>query len=406
MLKLLWLSDRIVGGHSAYQKVSYETCMGLADEGYHVAHLPMGRANRMGRNWQKSVLICNSGDDPWCEDVVMECYTELQSDMLITLKEPWVFRYIPRLAMNFVPIVPIDHQPVSEAILSKLSTAFKVIAISRFGQWELRNHKVESEYIPHGISKAYQYFPDRRTEWRKLWFFDPDEFIVGIVAMNRARKMIPQMLRGYKRFLEINPDVKSHLMLWTDIYPATSPEATAAGVADVGVNLLPEILQLGLGEAVRWPERKIIWEGIPDWSEQGWNMVNLFNIFDALLLCSGGEGAGLTLLENAACGGTGITTDYAAGPEYIGPGYTVPWKEYVVYDTPGVRRPLADVDEMARALTKILNADQEKLARKAVRFAENFRWQNIIENFWKPFLLKCEEELYPKITKEGTTSWA
>jgi glycosyltransferase involved in cell wall biosynthesis len=360
----------------------------------------------MGRYWHGKVLILPSGDDPWSEEGIMERYTELQADTLITLKEPWVFKWIHRLALNFVPIVPIDHQPVSEAILSPLSTAFKVVTISRFGQWELRNRGIESEYIPHGVSEVFQYYPERRAEWRKMWFFDPDEFIVGIVAMNRARKMIPQMLRGYARFRELNPDVKSHLMLWTDIYPAVSPEATAAGVADVGVNLLPEILQLGLGEAVRWPERKIIWEGIPDWSEHGWNMVNLYGTFDALLGCTGGEGAGLPFLEAAACGVPSITTDYAAGPEYVGPGYTVPWKEYVVYDTPGVRRPLADVDEMARALTKILNSDPEKLARKCVRFAENFRWEKIIERYWKPFLNKCSTELYPLITKEGIKSWA
>ena len=380
--------------------------MGLAEAGYHVAHLPMGRANRMGRNWHKKVLIVQSGNDPFGEDVAMQRYTDLQADMLITLKEPWVFRRLHREALNFVPIVPIDHQPVSEAITSRLQTAFKVIVPSRFAQWELRNKKIESEYIPHGVSLVYKHYPERKVEWRKLWFFDPDEFVVGIVAMNRARKMIPQMLRGYKRFLELNPDIKSHLMLWSDIYPAISPEATAAGVADVGVNLLPEIIRLELGEAVRWPERKIIREGIPEWTEEGWNMVNLYNVFDALLLTSGGEGAGLPFLEAATCGVPGITTDYAAGPEYVGPGYTVPWKDYVIYDTPGVRRPLADVDETARVLTKIMNSDPEKLARKAVRFAENFRWNNIIEMFWKPFLRKCETDLYPHISKVGVKSWA
>jgi len=127
-----------------------------------------------------------------------------------------------------------------------------------------------------------------------------------------------------------------------------------------------------------------------------------FNIHN----CSGGEGAGLPLLEAAACGVPGLTTDYAAGPEYVGPGYTIPWKDYVIYDTPGVRRPLADVDEMARVLTKIMNSDPEKLAKKSMRFAENFRWRKIIEMFWKPFLRKCEEELYPLVTKEGVSSWA
>ena len=82
----------------------------------------------------------------------MKCYTDLQSDMLITLKEPWVFRRIFKEAMNFVPIVPIDHQPVADDILLRLQTAFKVITVSRFGQWELRNKKIESTYIPMAVA--------------------------------------------------------------------------------------------------------------------------------------------------------------------------------------------------------------------------------------------------------------
>ncbi len=407
-LKILWNSDRILGqGHSAYKKIGYETCMGLAEAGLaHVAHIPMGSANRMGRSWHEKIMIVQSGNSPWNEDVIMERYTDLQTDMLITLKEPWVFRNLYRQATNFVPIVPIDHQPVSEDILLRLSTAFKVITISRFGQWELNKRKIENTYIPHGVSDVYKRYPDRKAEWRKMWFFDPDEFIIGIVAMNRARKMIPQMIRGYARFRELNPDVKCHLMLWTDVYPRTTPASTAMGIGDRGVFLLPEIHRLGLDKAVRWIGPKIIQEGIPEWSEEGWNMVNLYGIMDALMLCSGGEGAGLPYLEAAACGVPSLCTDYAAGPEYVGPGYTIPWKDYVIYDTPGVRRPLADIDEIARVLTKIMNSDPEKLAKKTMRFAENFRWKNIIKTFWKPFLEECSTELYPKISKEGVSSWA
>ncbi len=407
-MKILWNSDRIIGeGSSAYKKIGYETCTGLAKAKLaHVAHIPMGSANRMGRQWRENVMLVQSGNNPWNEDVIMERYTNLQADMLITLKEPWVFRTMYRQATNFVPIVPLDHQPVSEDIVVRLQTAFKVIVPSRFAEWELRNKKIESTYIPHGVSDVYQRYPDRKAEWRKMWFFDPDEFIVGIVAMNRARKMIPQMIRGYARFRELNPDVKSHLMLWTDVYPRTSPESTSMGVADVGVSLLPEIIRLDLGEAVRWPEPKIINEGIPEWSKEGWNMVNLYGIMDALLGTTGGEGAGLPYLEAAACGVPSLCTDYAAGPEYVGPGYTIPWKDYVIYETSGTRRPLADVDEIARVLTKIMNSDPEKLAKKSMRFAENFRYSKIIERYWKPFLRECEEELYPLVTKSGVSSWA
>jgi len=408
-LRILWLSDRMIGGYSAYSKVTYEVCTRLAKLGYHVAHIPMGRANRMGKQVYQGVLVYPSGNHPFAEDVAIEHYIDWKADMLITLKEPWIFNHIHKYAINFVPHAVIDHSPVSPSITARLHVAFKIIVISRFGQRELKQEGFDSVYIPHGV-RTDLYKPLNKAECKKLFFLDPDEFVVGIVAMNRVRKMIPRMLRGYKRFLELNPDVKSHLMLWTNITPRRppSPEETPSGVSDVGVNLLPEIMQLGLGEAVRWPEWKQIEKigGLPEWDPTGgWDMVKLYNSFDVLLLCSGGEGFGLPLIEAQSCGVPVITTDYAAGPELVGAGLTVPYYDYIINNTPGVRRALPDIDKMAEALTKIYNADRERLARKARRFAERYDWERVIQNYWIPFLEDCEVELKPLVRKEGIRAW-
>jgi glycosyltransferase involved in cell wall biosynthesis len=364
----------------------------------------------MGKQAYQGVLIYPSGQDVAGEDVAIDDYIDWKADMLITLKEPWIFNHIYRYAINFVPYAIIDHSPVSPWITSRLHTAFKILVPSRHAQRELKlaGFTDNVHYIPHGVrTELYRPLEDKAA-CRKLFFLDPDEFVVGIVAMNRSRKMIPQMLRAYKRFRELNPDLKSHLMLWTNISPATQPEETLGGVADVGVNLLPEIMQLGLGEAVRWPKWEDIQKigGLPEWDETGgWDMVKLYNSADCILLTSGGEGAGLPLLEGAACGVIGITTDYAAGPEYVGPGLTVPWKDYVVINTPGTRYVLADIDKTAEALTKIMNADREKLARKARAFALRYDWTKIMSDYWEPFLNECEEELKPLITKGGVSHW-
>jgi glycosyltransferase involved in cell wall biosynthesis len=376
--------------------------------GHSVAHIPIGRANRMGKQVYQGVLVYPSGNDHLAEDVAVDHYVDFKADMLLVLKEPYLFDSIWRMAINYVPIVPIDHSPVTPLITSRLHTAFRVIAISRFGQRELRREGIESTYIPHGVrTDLYRPLEDRAA-CRKAFYLDPEEFIVGIVAMNRARKMIPRMLRGYKRFRELNPDVKSHLMLWCNVNPSRYPEELAQGVADVGASLLPEIMALGLGEAVRWPK----WEevdrigGIPEWNPTGgWSMVSLYNSFSVLLLCSGGEGFGLPLIEAQSTGCPVVTTDYAAGPELVGAGLTVPWSDYVVYNTAGTRTVLADVDKMAEALTKIMNADREKLARRARAFAERFSWENILSGYWKPFLEECEAELRPLVTREGLRHW-
>jgi len=372
----------------------------------------MGRANRMGKQNYGGVLVYPSGNDPRSEDVAVRHYVDWRADMLITLKEPWNFHYIHKQAINFVPYAIIDHSPVSPSITSRLHTAFRVLVPSHFAQTELRRKDIDSVYLPHGV-RTDRYRPlGHDTECKAMWHLDPDDFTVLVVAMNRCRKMIPRMLRGYKRFLELNPDVKSHMVLWTDVRPPGGESyegAIGMGVSDVGVNLMPEIMDLGLGESIRWPDRSLISEGVPEWAgddyKGGWDMVKLYNAADVVFLPTGGEAAGLPYIEGAACGVTPIGTDYAGAPEYIGPGLTVKADEYVIINTPGVRRALPSIDGMADALTKVMNSDKEKLARRIRRHAERYDWERIISKHFAPFLEEAEEELRPLISKSGVSTW-
>lgn len=407
-MRLMFLGDRITGGTSAYSKIGFETCSRLAELGHDVAHIPMGMANKMGKYGFGKVLLYPSGNDAFGEDVAAAHYFDYKADMLVTLKEPWVFNHIFRQAMNIVPMAVIDHSPVSAAIITRLAAAFKVIAISRFGQLQLRQNNMDSTFIPHGV-RCDLYKPlEDKAKCKELFYLDPDAFVVGVVAMNRVRKMIPRMLQGFKRFVELNPDVKIQMMLWTPIQPTIPAETAVRGVSDVGVNLLPEIMRLKLSEIVQWPQWSEIERigGLPEWDpEGGWDMVKLYNSFDVNLLCSGGEGAGLPYIESAACGIYSVGTDYAGASEYIGSGIAVPYSDYVINNTPGVRYALADIDKMAQALTKILNGNPEKMAKKACRFAERFDWKSIVLNYWNPFLEECQQELYPLITSSGVKSW-
>ncbi len=408
-MRIIFQGDRL-WGHSAYSKVIYNLSMRLLKEGHKIAHIPMSNSLKGGPFNQNGVLLYSSGQDPFSQDVAVEHYVHFNADMLISVKEPWVFSTLHKEAINFVPMAIIDHAPVSVGITSRLHTAFKVIAVSRFGQGELRRKQIESTYIPHGISDAYRPLSEeQRLACREMFSLDPDEFVVGIVAMNRSRKLISRQLLGYKRFLELNPDVKSHLFLWTDVQPIRRFDDPMVGVSDVGVELLPEIMELGMGEAIKWADRKNVATGIPEWDgnnfKDGWDMVKLYNSLDVNMLCSGGEGAGLTYIEAAGCGVPSIGTDYAAAPEYIGPGLTVPAKEYVILNAPGTRYALPSIDGMATALTKLMNTDREKLGRKLTRHAERYNWDNIVKRYVNPFLDECAEELYPMYTSEGIKSW-
>ena len=148
-MRILTLSDRIYGGHSAYSKHTFEICTRLASLGHKMAHIPMGQVNQMGRQVYKGVLVYNSDDvSSFGETVAVDDYIDFKADMLLTNKEPWVFSQLPNIAINFVPIVPIDHSPVSGQITSKLAYAYKVITISRFGQRELKMKGIRERLYP------------------------------------------------------------------------------------------------------------------------------------------------------------------------------------------------------------------------------------------------------------------
>jgi glycosyltransferase involved in cell wall biosynthesis len=379
--------------------------------GYQIAHVPMGRANRMGKWSYQGVLIYPSGQDAFNEDVILDHYVDWKADMHIVFKDVWCIQQVHKLAINNVFYAPIDHSPVSPMITSRLHTAFKTLSPSRFGQRELKQAGIDSWYVPHGCATDVFRPLENRAECKKLWFIkDPEDFTVLIVARNQSRKQIPRMLRAYKRFLEMNRDIKSHLLLWTDVQPLGREAyegAVSMGVADVGVNLLPEIMELGLGEVVLWPDARLVREGLPDWAgHEGYDMVKLYNACDVLLGTTGGEGFFLPGLEAQACGKPIVVTDYASAPEICGAGLTIPPSDYVVLNSPGTRYALADIDKTAEALTKIANADREKLAKKARAFAERYDYTRILSDYWEPFLRDCEEELYPKITKDGVSTWA
>jgi glycosyltransferase involved in cell wall biosynthesis len=135
-------------------------------------------------------------------------------------------------------------------------------------------------------------------------------------------------------------------------------------------------------------------------------MVKLYNCAEVLLGTTGGEGFFLPGLEAQACGVPIVVTDYASAPEICGAGLTIPPSDYVILNSPGTRYALADIDKTAEALTKIANADREKLAKKARAFAERYDYTRILSDYWEPFLRDCEVELFPKITKEALSTWA
>ena len=386
-MRLMILTDAMVvkTKPTAYGKVAFQIFKGIKDR-HTVAHQPMLHANRLGLFTYKELLVYPSGDAEFGEDLIQRNCFHLNADAVLTLKDLYVFTQIMQYPLEWVPYTPIDHSPISPGIIERLKYAFKVVSMSEFGYRELKAAGVESTLIPHGVGDEYRMIEDRAL-CRRRFHIKPDEFLIGFVGLNRMRKMIPRVIQVMKAVRDMNPDVDVNGFLWTDV--------------DKEVPLKPIILSHGMNEHIHWPNPDMYNQGIPENL-----MVELYNAFD-VTICVGNEGFWMPGPESLATGTPIIAPDYAAAADRVsrGCGYKIRVKDWTYNNPVGVRQPIVDIADAARKITKIINGDREKIARRCIREAKKYRWSKIIEKHWLPFLDSCEEELLPMYREGELMKW-
>jgi glycosyltransferase involved in cell wall biosynthesis len=200
--------------------------------------------------------------------------------------------------------IPFDGQPCIPQWQQSLDQIDYKICMSRYGQLcmekEFENCE-KSWYIPHGVDcKSFK--PIMKPKYGKD--DKPDAFIVGCVARNQHRKNIPQLIKGFKEFVDRNdlkPD-EAKLILhmdWNDAMGWQFPQfAEKYGIAEY---LMPPLMGvLDAGEAL---------------DEEG--MINLYNCMDVFVLPTAGEGFGIPTIEAMACGVPVAVTNYTTAWEII-----------------------------------------------------------------------------------------
>ena len=270
---------------------------------------------------------------------------------------------------------PVDHKPAPTAVIQFFhDTGAIPIAMSRFGEQELRDAGLDPLYVPHGIdTKMFQ--PRDRTELRKLLRFDEGAFIVGMVANNQGqsppRKGFGEAFLAFSIFRQNHPDAV--LYLHTEM----------SGMRQ-GVNLyrLAERYEIP-SEALKITDQVLLEHGIAPGA-----MCGLYNAMDVLLSPSYGEGFGIPIVEAQACGTPVIVTDWTAMPELCGAGWKVGG---TLYDhvVPEAFWMMPSVDQIVGALEQAYEArGNDELRAQARAFALQYDADRVLEDYWKPALEK------------------
>jgi glycosyltransferase involved in cell wall biosynthesis len=195
---------------------------------------------------------------------------------------------------------------------------------------------------------------------------DPKRFVVGCVARNNPRKMLPRLIKAFRRF--INPSTtcpKCGEVIFT-----LRPQCVVCGDAHVmfqgpkddamlylhtvpddpaGHKLLPLLERFDLLEKTGMPEHMVPGRGV---SDSGLNEV--YNALDLHTIPTGGEGFGLPLLEGMAAGIPTLATHYSGHVDFMkdGAGEFIAISDFETCTANNGERALVDLDDYVLKLDR------------------------------------------------------
>lgn len=274
---------------------------------------------------------------------------------------------------------PVDHEPMSERTRAVLANhRVTPIAMSRFGENEMRLAGLDPLYVPHAVdTTVFRPRPDERAEIRAAIGVPEDAFLVGMVAANTgspllSRKGFPQLFRAFARFQAMRPDAL--------LYVHTN--GSGDGSAQGGLDLSRLAASCGIeSTSVRLTD-PVVWAlGV---SRE--DLARLVCVFDVLVMPSLGEGFGVPLIEAQACGVPVIATNHSSMRELCEAGWLVdgePW-----YDGPHDSWFRAPSVKLLTAALDIAyqSRDDQEIREEARAFALRYDVDHVVSAYWEPAL--------------------
>lgn len=323
------------------------------------------------------------GADAFSNDVMGKAARRWNADIIITLKDTIVFNPQSFAGFRWLPMCPVDHDPVTPMAIERCRASYRPIAYAPHGFRALRSAGLDPLYAPHAYDPAV-YHPTDRTEARKVFNLAPDQFIVGTVAVNRgglpSRKAWVENLQAFAHFAHDKPNAR--YFLHTDL---------ADDGYEGGLPLRTLITQLGILDKVLFcDQERYRYGGFPTEYMRAY-----YNSIDVLNAVSLGEGFGIPVLEAQACGTPVIVGDWCAHEDLCFAGWKVRKEEaHHFFDNQQgfvfIPQPLAIADR----LTQAHDAEScDGLHDRAIKGAAPYQIATVMRDHWLPLLAEIERDI-------------
>lgn len=312
---------------------------------------------------------------------------------ILTLYDAWplVPQEFTKNGTQVAAWTPIDHVVVPKGCLPFLTHPDVLpIAMSRFGQAQMKAAGVDARYAPHGIDRAI-HRPGQTlangVDARRALQIPADAFVVTMNAANKGsfppRKAWSENLQALAIFMRAHPDVYAYLHTFK------------SGVNGVDLNALAAAVGLP-PERVRWADQYAYVTGLI----RDVDVAALHEAGDVHLAVSMGEGFGLSVPENLSVARASIVSDFAASPEIVGDtGFKVQgqlWWDHA--QTAWFFMPYVPsiVDALEQAYAE--RGTQAALDRQAACLARSAEYDAdaVFSTYWLPILAELRERVERK----------
>ena len=145
---------------------------------------------------------------------------EVKPDVFLGIEDVWAFREYEKKEWwsktKKIIWTTLDSLPILDQALQMEPKCDQMLVWASFAEEAMKDLGYKTVETVHGAVDYSHFKPlKNKDELRNLHDLD-DTFVIGFVFKNQLRKSVPNLLEGFKRFKEENPEISTKLLLHTD----------------------------------------------------------------------------------------------------------------------------------------------------------------------------------------------
>tara|TARA_Y100000361_G_scaffold34575_1_gene29031 strand:+ start:608 stop:2269 length:1662 start_codon:yes stop_codon:yes gene_type:complete len=347
------------------------------------------------------------------DEIVEDC----KPDIYIGVEDIWAFPQYEEKPwwnkINKILWTTLDSVPILDQALQMEPHCDKMLVWASFAEQEMKKLGRKNVETLHGAVDYTNFKPlDNRDEIRKRFNLS-DNYVIGFVFKNQLRKSVPNLLDGFRKFKEKNPQAKPKLLLhtdWSEIGQGWDiPRYLKEKNVDQGDVLATYLchkcdhyhVQPYQGEDLKCPacgsdktlKTKTSGKGVTETQ-----LNEIYNSMDVYCHPFTSGGQELPIQEAKAAGLITLVTEYSCGTdscyEHQG-GLPLKWNEYREPHTQFVKASTCPFD-IAAKLKEVYMMDEAikyKLVANGIKYVQNTFSIPVIANKLKHILFSLQKPL-------------